>query len=70
MKTNSEQIENSYAKTFAFCTNFNKKYKILDKIGSGDSANIFLVQNKLNKKKFALKAFNHLSTQGILLFIK
>jgi serine/threonine protein kinase len=55
----------NYSNTFAFCKSFNTKYKILDKIAEGQSSNVFLIQNKKTKVKYALKAFNHLSTQGI-----
>jgi hypothetical protein len=36
----------------------------LDKIAEGQSANVFLVENKETMVKYALKAFNHLSSQG------
>jgi serine/threonine protein kinase len=55
-----------YSRTFAFCESFNKKYEILDKIGSGQSSNVFLVKNKLNNQHYALKAFNHLTLQGTI----
>ena len=55
---------NKYSQIFAFCNEFNSKYEIIDKIGSGQSSNVFLVKHKQNGKKYALKAFNHLTTQG------
>jgi len=64
MKNLQKQTLNNYSNTFAFCKSFNSKYKILDKIAEGQSANVFLVENKETQVKYALKAFNHLSSQG------
>lgn len=58
------QTKTPYSQTFAFCESFNQKYRILDKIGNGQSANVFLIENKQNNQRFALKAFNHMTLQG------
>ena len=64
MKKFQTQKTNSYSKIFAFCQNFNEKYCVIDKLAQGHSANVFLIKDKQTEAKYALKAFNHLSTQG------
>ena len=64
MKNKEEKQD--YSKTFAYCRKFNSLYKIINKIGTGHSANVFKVQSICNGKLFALKAYNHMRPQSNL----
>jgi serine/threonine protein kinase len=67
MQSRSPAKPKNYSLTFAFCAKFNEKYKILRKIGKGHSANVFEVEHKSSKERFALKAYNHMRPQSSLI---
>jgi len=51
---------------FSTCHKFSDQYELIKKIGMGCSANVFLILNKKTKKKYALKAYNHMNVKGRL----
>jgi serine/threonine protein kinase len=48
-----------YSNVFITCQRFSEKYKIIDKLDEGSTANVFKIKNKNTKETFALKAYNH-----------
>lgn len=48
-----------FSNIFITCESFSKRFKILNKIGEGHTANVFKIENRHTKQQFALKAFNH-----------
>lgn len=53
-----------YSFVFRTCRDFSRQFAILDKIGEGDSANVFRVLERASGAHWALKAFNHKNFRG------
>lgn len=49
---------------FLTCRALSRDFSILNKIGEGDSANVFRVLEHASNNHFALKAFNHKNLRG------
>ena len=62
MHSKSGKIE--YPSIFFTCPKFSSKYKIIQKIDEGSTANIFKIQETKTENIFALKSYNQKHIKG------